>query len=133
MRINPYFDKFTSPRHGTPQLYDIFLSNVVSNELHEVIYPLSLPSVVAARMLGRFRWKIDVIYIDSAHELGETLVELILYYQLLRPGGVLVGDDYTSFPGVKHDVDLFAKYLGIRPYIIKGQWFLVKSNDNQLF
>lgn len=128
MRINPDFDQYTRPRHGTPQLYDLFMSNIVGHALQEVIFPLSMPSVVAARLLGHMQWKIDVIYIDSAHEYGETLVELILYYQLLRMGGVLMGDDYSSFPGVQHAVDTFAAYLGAKPAIVGGQWFLVKTS-----
>lgn len=127
MRLNPVFDKFIRLRNGKPQLYDIFMSNVMANNLQDVIFPLTLPSIVAARLVGHLNWKVDVIYIDSAHEVGETLVELILYYQLLRPGGVLLGDDYTSFPGVKHDVDMFAAYLGVKPVVKDNQWFLVKS------
>lgn len=127
MRLNPSFDKYTLPLHGTPRLYDIFLSNVIANNLEEVIFPLSMPSIVAARLLGHLHWKVDVIYIDSAHEQGETLVELILYYQLLRPGGVILGDDYVSFPGVKHDVDAFAAFVGVVPTVMGGQWFLVKT------
>jgi hypothetical protein len=129
MRINPAFDKFTLPRHGTPRLYDVFLSNVLASELQDVILPLTLPSIVAARLLGHLHWRVDVVYVDSAHEGGETLVELILYYQLLRVGGVLVGDDYTSFPGVKHDVDTFAAYVGTKPLVVGGQWFLVKTSE----
>ena len=29
----------------------------------------------------------DVIFLDSAHEIDETYIELALYYKLLLPGG----------------------------------------------
>jgi hypothetical protein len=38
---------------------------------------------------------------------GETRIELHLYFQLLRPGGLLMGDDYQDFPAVRADVDEF--------------------------
>jgi hypothetical protein len=37
--------------------------------------------------------KFYLIYLDSAHEQGETLIELALYWNILQPGGVLFGDD----------------------------------------
>ena len=41
-------------------------------------------------------------------------MELSLYYDLLPPGGIIIGDDYMMFPAVKHDVDLFCKVQGIQ-------------------
>lgn len=129
MRINPAFDPLTLPLHGTVRLFDIFMSNVLFHNMQDVIYPLTLPSIVAARLLGHQAWRADVVYIDSAHELGETLIELVMYYQLLRVGGVLMGDDYSSFPAVKHDVDAFASYVGSPLTVVEGQWFLVKRDE----
>jgi hypothetical protein len=41
---------------------------VVDRSLQEVIYPFPIPSIVAARFLATTAWKIDLIYVDSAHE-----------------------------------------------------------------
>ena len=45
-------------------------------------FDLPLPSVLTARLLYLLGYRLDVIYLDSAHELGETLVELHLLYQV---------------------------------------------------
>ena len=52
----------------------------------------------------------DVIYVDGSHEEDDTLMDLILSFGLLKPGGVLLIDDYggVSFPGVRKAVDKFA-------------------------
>ena len=55
----------------------------------------------------------DVAYIDTAHEQGETLGEMFAYWELLRPGGLLLGDDYNYFPAVKYDVDAFVGHKNL--------------------
>jgi len=62
-------------------------------------------------MLAVLKYKIDIVYLDSAHEAGETFMELNLYYDLLKKGGVIFGDDYKVFPAVRKDVDLFSKFI----------------------
>ena len=47
-----------------------------------------------------------MIYLDSAHEQGETLIELALYWNILQPGGILFGDDW-SWMTVRCDVKKF--------------------------
>ena len=49
----------------------------------------------------------DVIYLDSAHEMDETFIELIVAWKTLKPGGVLFGDDW-NWKAVEHDVSRFA-------------------------
>ena len=49
----------------------------------------------------------DLIFLDSAHSLGETFVEIAAFWSILPSGSYIFGDDYDTFPGVKHDVDLF--------------------------
>jgi hypothetical protein len=118
---------------GYPTLYRKFLSNMHNHHLERVVYPFALPSIVAARVLTDFNWRVDLIYIDSAHELGETLVELTLYYALLRPGGLLMGDDYEGFPAVAHDVQLFALCKNATvvrlPNLPNGQWLIHKPEE----
>ena len=50
----------------------------------------------------------------SLQEGGEFYLDLSFYWDLLAPGGLLVGDDYMWYwPGVIHDVDLFMKHRGL--------------------
>lgn len=94
---------------GNPKIYDRFMEKMISREMTECVIPLRVSSVVAARMLKVLNWEIDFVYLDSAHECGETFLELMLYYDVLRDGGCLFGDDYWGFPAVKHDLDLFCQ------------------------
>lgn len=41
-----------------------------------------------------------------------------MYYQLLRPGALLMGDDDQSFPAVKRDVDTFCHFKGLTAFLL---------------
>lgn len=94
---------------GNPVIFDHFMNAMFNNGLTETVVPFRVSSIVAARTLKVLNYDIDFVYLDSAHECGETFLELSLYYDLLPQGGVIIGDDYLMFPAVKHDVDLFCK------------------------
>ncbi len=51
----------------------------------------------------------DLLYIDSSHEREGTLAELRAWWPALRPGAVVVLDDYThpDFPGVREAIEQF--------------------------
>ncbi len=133
MRLSSHLQKgFMRNNRGFPQMYQVFLQNVVDNNLTDTIFPLPLSSLSAARMLGALNWQIDLIYLDSAHQSGETLSELILYYKLLRPGGILIGDDYKSFHGVRRDLALFLELFKSEEftYILSGEEYFIKKPLN---
>lgn len=92
---------------GNPKIFDRFMSNMIENDLTGTVIPFRVSSVVAARTFKVLNYEIDFVYLDSAHECGETFLELSLYHNVVKDGGVLFGDDYHSFPAVKHDLDLF--------------------------
>ena len=102
-----------SIRHGRSHLYDNFIQNIIDGHATDVVLPMAVSSLVGAKILWAHKYTPDVAYIDTAHEKGETLGELFAYWELLRPGGVLVGDDYDYFPAVKADVDEFVAYKNL--------------------
>ena len=118
-------------KNGFIDIGTTFMRRVLTEGLAEEVFPLSFPSIATARLLYLLGYKIDVIYVDSAHELGETLVELSLFYALLRPGGLLMGDD-LNFEAVHHDVALFAacKNLTVRTHGI--QWHITREGREPL-
>jgi Methyltransferase domain len=127
MRLTEEFRKFMDIKNGFPTLHHQFLAHMIMSNNTETVFPVSLPSLVGARFLAALEWKIDVVYVDSAHELDETGLELSLYYSLVRKGGLLLGDDYEMFPAVKHDVDIFVKENGLRLELLgSGQWLVQK-------
>jgi predicted O-methyltransferase YrrM len=52
----------------------------------------------------------DCIYVDGSHTEQDTFMDLMLSWGLLKPGGILLVDDYDqpAFPGVRRAVDTFA-------------------------
>ena len=101
--------------YGRSSIYDRFLANIYDAKHHDIVVPLVATSTVGLKSIhrlhleGRLSRLPEVIYVDSAHERGETLLELKTAWTVLTPGGVLFGDDFTAFwPGVVHDVEYFA-------------------------
>jgi predicted O-methyltransferase YrrM len=127
MRLGNQFQNFMKMENGFPHLYDTFQDNVVAAGLTSTVFPLALPSLVGARTMAALKWEFDVAYVDSAHEAGETLVEIHLYYGLLNPGGVLLGDDWDFFPAVRNDVKRFAGCQGLEiQFPASNTWMLQK-------
>ncbi|CAE7189706.1 unnamed protein product, partial [Symbiodinium necroappetens] len=101
---------------GTVALYDRFRSNVHDAGLQMCILPLPATSVVALKLMASLAARHvtplpQVIYLDSAHEGGEVLLELRLAWKALSPGGILFGDDWVFAAGdncVQEDVLKFA-------------------------
>lgn len=83
MRLGSHPDVM-SMKQGFMDIGTTFMRRVLSAEMHEEIWPLSFPSIGTARLLYLLGYKIDAIYVDSAHELGETLIELHMFYHV-RP------------------------------------------------
>ncbi len=98
-------------RYGYPQLYFQFLANVIHSNAQNYIVPLPLHSTAAFKLLLHWQIKADFIYIDGSHEEEDVYADLCHYWQLLRSGGILLGDDYDDrcFPGVFLAANRFAK------------------------
>lgn len=109
--------KFLNLEHGRPTIYDRFLANIAAAGHTDIILPLATTSLVGIKLLKRlFAEKRlftlpEVIYLDSAHEPDETLLELRNSWSLLKPGGVLWGDDW-GWDAVRNDVSKFAQEIG---------------------
>ena len=112
-------------RHGYPGLYWQFLSNILQAGLRERVVPLAQTSENAALILKRAGVKADLVHVDAAHEYEPALRDARLYWDLLAPGGVLVGDDY-SWPEVARAADEFARLVGQELDVQEPKWILRK-------
>ena len=106
---------------GRPTVRDRFMANVLHSGAAPWVVPITIPGVSGLRLLNQLRRGVthaptplgclpDVIYLDSAHESGETMLELKLAFQVLEPGGALFGDDW-NWDAVRKDVVAFARTI----------------------
>jgi len=96
-------------RFGMPLLYEQFLSNVVRCGAQDRIIPLPQTSTNAAALLRRLGIQAGLIHLDASHDYEDVLQDARAYWDILTPGGFLVGDDYTpDWPSVIKAADQFA-------------------------
>lgn len=107
--------------YGHSRIYEQFLANVHGAGHEDIVMPIRIGSLAGMRLLRRLDRERrlgslpQVIYLDSAHEQDETLLEVREAWRLLDTPGVLFGDDW-SWPGVRTDVTAFARGLQLRNF-----------------
>jgi hypothetical protein len=78
---------------------------------------IKLSSNAAAAALARALGPqgLDFVFVDGLHTYEGVVDDINLYAPLMRPGGVMVFNDYggTTFPGVTRAVDEFANARGL--------------------
>jgi predicted O-methyltransferase YrrM len=96
-------------RHGYPRMFEQFLRNMTQAGIMDDVFPLPMTTTAAAHLLKPLGIVADAVYVDAGHQEEEVALDLRLYHDLLRPGGVLFGDDYDqAWPGVVTAVNRFA-------------------------
>ena len=105
-------------KHGTPRLWEQFMTNIIHWQLTDQIIPFRLTSGEGVPfLLSLVRTGVipppAAIYLDTAHTYPETLLELESAWPLLASGGILVGDDFDLWwPPVQQSVLEFASRVG---------------------
>jgi cephalosporin hydroxylase len=124
---DPELRKSLMLRNGYPSMFRQFIFNVRSQGCVEQIFPLPMTSTAAAHLLKKMRVVADAIYIDAGHEEEEVLADLNLYYELLRPGGAMFGDDYIpGWPGVVAAVNRFCVDKKLTLTASTGKWAIAR-------
>jgi predicted O-methyltransferase YrrM len=98
-------DRDTRQRNGYPQVYFDFLANVVQHGLQHAIIPIPNTSAIGAKILRYHEITADLIYIDGSHDFEDVVADIRNYRPLLRPGGIMFGDD-LAWPDVARAVAL---------------------------
>jgi SAM-dependent methyltransferase len=126
-RSNRNFYDSLRIKHGLPQIYWTFIRNVLEENAQEFITPMPMPSEVAFHVLTRLNASLDLVHVDASHEYESVAADLRRYWSLLRPGGVLIGDDYCKgWPGVSQAADEFS-HLVQRPLKVDGIKYLLEK------
>lgn len=85
--------------NGYSNLYHKFISNVIINEVQDIICPLPFPSSIGSHILKKIFTKVDIwpalIFIDGSHEENDVVYDCYNYYPLIKDGGAMWGDDWT--------------------------------------
>jgi len=92
-------------QHGRPMLLERFLSNMIAAGISGRVTPIIQTSTSGAKILRAQGVVADLIYIDAGHDYLECYSDILNYLPLLRRGGVMIVDDYQSFPGVRGAVE----------------------------
>ena len=108
---------------GRPTLWERFIGNTLRAGNADMIYPLPLPSSTAALVLADQHVSADLIYIDGSHEYADVRADLAAYMPLLRPGGIMFGDDFHHDP-VRRAVIGFAAEAGMAVRARGIKWIL---------
>jgi cephalosporin hydroxylase len=113
-----YWEEATMPqlklRCGFPRFYEQFMVNVIKSGQQDVITPFPLVSTLAAQVLRSQKISADLIYVDAAHTYREALADIQAFWPLVRPGGVMFGDDFdVTWPGVVRAVHEWTEEEGL--------------------
>lgn len=95
---------------ATEDVEQTFRANM--RELGIVVDVIAEPSAIAAT---RFEpGSVDRVFLDAGHDLASVTEDLSVWYERLRPGGILAGHDYDhKHADVRAAVDSFAAARGL--------------------
>jgi predicted O-methyltransferase YrrM len=112
-------------RNGYPTLYRAFLSIAKTLNNDDVIVPLPLPTQHAVHVLKHQAVSADIVYVDAAHDEPAAYTDVSEYWELLKEGGHMVGDDW-DLAGVRAAVERFCKERQLTLLFAGGVWCIQK-------
>ena len=112
-------------RHGFPTVYYQFLANVCHQGSQDCIIPFPQTSATGALWLRCHGITSPLVYIDASHEEEDVFSDLVDYWEIVAPGGVLFGDDW-SWDGVRLAVERFAARVSVPISFNADKWMLKK-------
>lgn len=115
-------------KHGWPQVYYQFLANVCHRAHQARIIPFPQTSATAALWLRTYGLTADLIYLDGSHEEEDVFGDLLGYWEIVAPGGVLFGDDW-AWDGVRLAVERFAREHRLTVRFVADKWVLDKPRS----
>lgn len=90
--------------------YDKIYQEVISRFKNK---PVTIHRQNSREFFENFNQLVDWIYIDGDHSYEGCLFDLENSLRIIRPGGIIFGDDYNNKPGVKQAVDEFILRTGL--------------------
>lgn len=113
---------------GYPTMFRQFAFNMTTLGLEQSVTAMPMTASCAFDILADIGAVADLIYIDAGHHFYEAHTDISLFYDLLRPGGIMLGDDYIeTFPGVVQAVNRFAADKNLILKCDTGKWAFCKK------
>jgi predicted O-methyltransferase YrrM len=109
-----------------------FDENIAASGAGDRVTKLIGPSQVVVRTLQPAQF--DFIYVDGSHKIGDVLQDAVLAWTVLKPGGIVMFDDYALVDDVSEGLmarapgralDAFMSILGSSATLIRRDWQLV--------
>jgi len=116
--------------NGYPQVYYQFLSNVVHTQNENIIIPLPNTTKIGYEYLSKLNIKADIIYIDASHDEQSVYEDITMYINLLNWNGVIFGDDYYSWGGVKLAVDRYCSEHNFKLDVFENNFWIIQNKIN---
>ena len=91
-------DRYADYQEELPFVEQRFDSNLA--EFNGRVRKLKGASVPTLWSLGTANELFDLIYIDGSHERDDVLLDSLLSWRVLAPGGVIMWDDYKGAAGL---------------------------------
>lgn len=114
-------------RHGYPAVYYQFLANVCHKGFQDRIIPFPQTSSTAALWLRYYGITAEMVYIDASHEEDDVYSDLCNYWPLVSDNGVLFGDDYSNWDGVRLAVNRFGQEEQQNVQFVADKWIFRKK------
>lgn len=114
-------------KNGFPQIYYIFLSNVIHNSLQDYILPFPNTSLIASRYFKNNGYEFGSVYIDASHQYDDVLHDLNAYWDLVVDGGIMFGDDYNHWQDVKLAVNEFTLENNLQFEILENNFWVIRK------
>ena len=93
-----YDTKDSEWKFGTNGVEEVFRYNIESSGFSEkVIIEKGLSNVILPNLITKNK-EYDIIFIDGNHVAPFVLMDSVLSWNLLKPGGILIFDDYLWMP-----------------------------------
>ncbi len=104
--------------YGRPIIYETFINNVIYTKNTDVITPFPVDSRNGWQTLESFGVLADLVYIDAGHDYDAVSSDIIGFSKILKPGGILLGDDIHHEPIRKACNDLLNNWVQSRDKFI---------------
>jgi len=107
--------------HGFPTYYydALKITKYYKNEDYIVLFPQT--SISACKFFKDKTINFDFIIVDGSHEMLDVYFDLLNSWEILKPGGTIIGDDLFFGDGsVKAGLEMFLRLQGLT--YEKTQW-----------